>query len=163
MGERDRDRVEGWCSVKAFRSFLIERLGKAWNVEIAAQRSERDDGGKIVSVAAVASRSDEVRLHVAHDRGADIVMFSFGDGPYVPFEDLAVATGEMEAGDLIALGIAALNNPPGDPAFDLETALQMIRDWSGDLSPTNVSMAGKLQEISREFETAMTHYTKISD
>lgn len=167
MAENDRDRVGGWYSAKAFRSFLIERLGNAWTVEIVAQRPERDDGGKIVSVAVVASRSDEVRLHVTHDRGADIVMLSYADGPYVPFEDLAVAKGEMDTGDLIALGIAALKNPPGDTAFDLEAALRLIRAWNGelagDLSPTNVPMAGKLKEISEEFETAMTLYTKIAD
>ena len=120
-----------------------------------------------MSVAAVASRSDGVRLHVAHDRGTHSVLLSFGGGPRVPFEDVAVAKGEIETGDLIELGIEALQNPPGRSAFDLESTLRLAREWDGelahDLSPENLSMAAKLEDIGKEFATAMTLYTKISD
>ena len=120
-----------------------------------------------MAVAAVASRSDKVRVHVTHDRGADVVLLSFGDGPRVPFEDLAVAKGEIDTCDLASLGIQALANPPGNLAFDLETTLRLICEWkdelAGDLDPANRSMGRKLKEIGDEFETALTLYCKIQD
>ena len=97
------DSSRGWSSATGFRSFLAERLGEGWKVEIVARTPDRDKGGEVRSVAAVASRSDNVRLHVTHDRGADVVLLSFEDGPQVPFEDLAVAKGEIETGDLVNL------------------------------------------------------------
>ena len=167
MSGQDRDPVRGWSSATGFRSFLIERLGEGWKVEIVARTPDRDKGGEVRSVAAVASRSDNVRLHVTHDRGADVVLLAFEDGPQVPFEDLAVAKGEIETGDLVNLGIAALANPPGNPAFDLETTLRLICEWkdelAGDLDPANRSMGRKLKEISKEFETALTLYCRRQD
>ena len=152
----------GWPSAAAFRSFLSERLGEEWTVRIVAQRSDREEGGNLFSVAALASRSDEVRLHIAHDRGSDVVFLSFGDEPEVPFEDLAVAKGEIATGDLIDLAIQALKKPPGKTAFTLETTLRLIREWSGDLArdlhPKNRSMARQLKEISEEFGTGIRLY-----
>ena len=114
-----------------------------------------------MSVAAVASRSDGVSLHVAHDRGTHSALLSFGDGPRVPLEDVAVAKGEIETGDLIELGIRALKEPPGRSAFDLESTL---RSWGGDLahdlSPQNLSMAARLKDIGEEFATAIAPIAK---
>ena len=153
-----------WCSAEAYRSVLSKRLGRRWKVRIIAQRPEEEDGNRIVSVATIASRTDDVRLYVTHDRSADVVLLSLGDGPRLPFEDLAVAKGKMDTGDLIDLGIRALANPPGDPAFDLETSLRLIREWddelAGDLDPANRQMARKLKEVSDDFETALTLYSK---
>lgn len=166
MAGEDRDRAR-WSSAQAFRSFLAGRLGEGWKVEIVARRPDRDEGGAVVSVAVVASRSDNVRLHVTHDRGADVFLLSFDDGPLVPFEDLAVAKGEIETGDLIKLGVDALKDPPGNPAFDLETTLRLIRQWdgdlAGDLAPENRSMAGKLKDIGKQFETALTLHLNIQN
>ncbi len=162
LAGEEGNRAGDWSSAESFRSVLSKRLGKKWNVRIVAQ-GPAEHGGEIVSIAAVASRSDDVRLHVTHDRGADAVLLSLGDGPRVPFEDLAVAKGELDTGDLIDLGIRALIDPPGDPAFDLETALRLIRDWdgqlAGDLDPANLAMMGKLKATSEAFEKAMTRYS----
>ena len=161
VGGEEGNRAGGWSSAEAFRSVLARRLGKKWNVKIVAQRRVEDDS-KIVSVAAVAARSDDVRLHVTHDRGADVVLLSLGDGPWVPFEDLAVAKGEIATGDLIDLAIQALKEPPGKTAFTLETTLRLICEWSGDLArdlcPENRSMARQLKEISKEFGTGIRLY-----
>lgn len=168
-GNRDvsgeaRDRAGGWPSAEAFRSFLARRLGDGWTIEVVARRPARTDGGNIMSVAAVASRSDGVSLHVAHDRGTHSALLSFGDGPRVPFEDVAVAKGEIETGDLIELGIQALKEPPGRSAFDLESTLRLTREWDGDLahdlSPQNLSMAAKLKDIGEEFATAVALIAK---
>ena len=164
VGGKDRDRAGGWSSVEAFRSFLARRLGDGWKIEIVARRPAPTDCGKIMSVAAVASRSDGVSLHVAHDRGTHSALLSFGGGPPVPFEDVAVAKGEIETGDLIELGIEALKDPPGRSAFDLESTLRLAREWDGDLahdlSPQNLSMAAKLEGIGKEFATAMALFAK---
>lgn len=161
---KDRDRAGGWPSVEAFRSFLARRLGNEWRIEIVAQRPARTEGGNITSAAAVASRLDGVSLHVAHDRGTHSALLSFDGGPPVPFEDVAVAKGEIETGDLIELGIEALKDPPGRSAFDLESTLRLAREWNGDLardlSPRNLSMAARLEDIGKEFATAMAVLAK---
>lgn len=162
MVDENRGSPRGWPSAAAFQSFLSERLGEEWTVRIVAQRSDQEEGGTVFSVAAVASRSDEVRLHITHDRGSDVVFLSFSDEPEVPFEDLAVAKGEIATGDLIDLAIQALQKPPGKTAFTLETTLRLICEWSGDLardlSPENRSMARQLKEISKEFGTGIRLY-----
>lgn len=159
-----QDRAGGWSSAEAFRSFLARRLGDGWTIKVVAQRPARTNGGNIMSVAVVASRSDGVNLHVAHDRGTHAALFSFGGGPRVPFEDVAVAKGEIETSDLIELGIQALKDPPGRSAFDLESTLRLTREWYGDLahdlSPQNLSMAAKLKDIGEEFATAIALVAK---
>lgn len=138
---------------------MTKLLGEQWSVRIDTSVPGPDEGGEVMSVAAVASGPDEVKVHVTHDRGVDVVLLSFGDEPPVPFEDFAVAKGRIDIGDLLELGRKALKEPPGATAFSLETTLQLICTWSGelarDLNPENQSMSQKLNEISKEFEFFM--------
>ena len=77
----------------------------------------------------------------------------------MPFEDFAVAKGEIELGDLVNLAFKALKEPPGKTAFTLEATLNLISKWNDglahDLKPENHVMAHKLKEIGKEFETIM--------
>ncbi len=159
MVYKNRAATRNWSSVDEFRSFLIKRLGQEWTVRIIAQLPDPGENEKVMSVAAVASRSDKVKVHVTHDRRTDVVLLSFGDGPQVPFEDFAVAKGEVELGDLANLAYEALKEPPGKTAFTLEATLRLISKWNGelarDLKPENHTMGHKLKEISKEFKTIM--------
>ena len=71
----------------------------------------------------------------------------------MPFEDFAVAKGEIELGDLVNLAFKALKEPPGKTAFTLEATLNLIGKWNDglahDLKPENHVMAHKLKEIGR--------------
>ena len=159
MADETRNPVHGWSSVEEFRSFVAGRLGKRWSVTIDGVMPDSDEGGEIMSVAAMASSPDDVKVHVTHDRGVDVVFLSLRDEPPVPFEDLAVAKGKIDIGDLMELGRKALEEPPGETAFSLETTLQLICVWdgelAGDLNPENHTMAQKLKQISKEFELFM--------
>ena len=165
MSDEDRASAPGWSSAEEFRSFLIERLGHGWDVGTVAQVQDAGGRGRVMSVAAVASQPNAIKVHVTHDRGVDVVLVSLGDGPRVPFEDLAVAKGEIALPDLVHLGVQALAKPPGRTAFTLETTLRLICEWGAelarDLDPSNRSMVRKLKEASEEFESAVRGDSRI--
>lgn len=159
MVDENRIPARGWSSGEAFRSFLTEWLGSEWDVKVVAQTPDRRESRDVLSVAAVASWSDKVKLHATHDRGVDVVLLSLGEESIVPFEDLAIAKGIIKTNDLVNLAIQAVEKPPGRTAFTLEETLTLIREWKeelvGDLDPSNRLMRQKLKEISDEFEVSM--------
>ena len=167
MDRENGESTRGCSSAEEFRRFLIDRLGGGWKVKIIAQVPSPRESGEVMSVAAEASNADSVTVHVTHDRGADVVLLSLGGDSQIPFEDLAVAKGKIDMSELIHLGIQALTNPPGNPAFDLETTLRLIREWdddlAGDLDPANQGMAQELKDITEEFERALAAHCKLKE
>lgn len=153
--ERSSDAWYPPDAIQAFRCHVAEALAEGWDVVLVAYDDDVPEDHAFISAAVVAT-SGRIRVDISRHAGSDTVLVRFGDSDPVPFEDLAVAKGELDRKHLVELSSV---DDPNDarllkPLVCLHRVLEILRDWRDqlhkDLHPENSEVAARLQRISDE-------------
>ena len=153
--ERFSDARHSPDAVEAFRCHVAEGLAEGWDVVLVAYDDDIPEDHAFISAAVVAT-SGRIRVDFSRHAGSDMVLVRFGESDPVPFEDLAVAKGELDRNQLVELASA---DDPDDasllkPLVRLHRVLSLLREWRDqlhmDLHPENARVAAQLRKISDE-------------
>ena len=149
---------DAWCppdAIQAFRCHVAEILAEGWDVVLVAYNDDVPENHAFISAAVVAT-SGRIRVDISRHAGSDTVLVRFGECDPVPFEDLAVAKGELDRNELVERSSADDTNDPRllKPLVRLHRVLELLREWRDqlhkDLHPDNSTVAAQLQRVSDE-------------
>ena len=149
-------------AIEAFRCHVAEGLAHGWDVKLVAYDDDVPDNHAFISAAVVAT-SGRIRVDISRHAGGDMVLIRFGESDPVPFEDLAVAKGELDYEQLAAL--ASTDDPDDasllEPPVSFDRILELLREWrdqlQDDLHPKNTKVAMKLRQIADGVAAKMFH------
>lgn len=140
-------------AVEAFRCHVAQGLDEGWQVDISAYDNDVPENHAFIC-AAVVARSGRIRVDISRHAGNDTVFVRFGESDPVPFEDLAIAKGELDRSQLDALSYIDDPDDPSllQPLVCFDRVLELLRVWRDelheDLHPDNSKVAAQLREIA---------------
>ena len=139
--------------VREFRKQVANALGDGWEVHLCAYDDEAPEQDSYVSAALVAEASEGLQVEVVRYRGSDTVLVHFAGRDPVPFEDLAVAKGEIRLDELALRAEEELeDDSPPQPMVAFDRTLELLRKWRRelvrDLDPNNEKMERTLRKIA---------------
>ena len=109
---------------------------------------------KFVSASIVAKTDAGVHAHFSRHHGTNVVLVRYKDSEPVPFEDIAVAKGVLDIGELIRHADVDNSDLP-EPVLPFGRILELLRLWTDDLhtdlNPNNEAMASRLAKVADEF------------
>ena len=149
-------------AVEAFRCHVARGLDEGWDVDISAYDNDVPENHAFIS-AAVVAKSGRIRVDISRHAGNDTVFVRFGESDPVPFEDLAIAKGELDPRQLDAL--SSIDDPdyPSllEPLVSFDRVLRLLREWRDqlhkDLHPNNSRVAAQLREIADGIAAGLFH------
>lgn len=141
--------------VEDFQHLVAEGLAHGWHVDLVAYDDDIPEDHTFVS-AAVEARSGRIHVHFSRHAGGDVVLVGFGESEPVPFEDLAVAKGNLGRQQLLER--ASCNDADDSdlltPLVPFDCVLRLLRQWRcelhDDLNPENARCAAELRQIADE-------------
>ena len=143
--------------VQPYLDLVEAHLRAPWSVALVAYDDEDPGDSAFVSAAVLATTSTGLLADVSRHAGADVVLVRLRDSAPVPFEDLAVAKGQLDKDVLLA---HAANGDNGDDRLPpLEDALNLLYEWTGQL-PDDLSdpdFVAQLRVIADDFMAALPH------
>ena len=149
-------------AVEAFRCHVAQGLDEGWQVDISAYDNDVPEDHAFIS-AAVVARSGRIRVDISRHAGNDTVFVRFGESDPVPFEDLAIAKGELDRSQLDALSYIDDPDDPSllQPLVGLDRALNLLREWRDQLHkdrhPDNSRVATQLRGIADGVSAGLLH------
>lgn len=149
-------------AVEAFRCRVAEGLDEGWDVDIFAYDNDVPENHAFISAAVVAT-SGRIRVDISRHAGNDTIFIRFGESDPVPFEDLAIAKGELDRGQLDEL--SSIDDPDDprllEPLVSFDRVLQLLQEWRDqlhkDLHPDNSKVAAQLREIADGVVAGLFH------
>ncbi len=131
--------------IRPYLALVKGHLRDRWTVALTAYDDQDPGDPAFVSAAVVATTRTGLRADVSRHAGADVVQVRLFDSNPVPFEDLAVAKGDLDKETLLA---AAKDDNGDDGLPSLEDTLSLIYAWTPEL-PCNLRDQDFMEELGR--------------
>ena len=144
-------------AVRDFQGQVAQGLGGVWTVDIVAYDDDVPEDTAFISASLVAATQGGLRVQISRHGGTDQVLVALGESAPVPFEDLAVATGEFCIDELVRRAAADVDEELC-PVVPFPRTLELLHDWGCELpdalSPNNEHTATSLRQIADQVVAA---------